>query len=320
MTRPGDGARSGALEALRERRVLAVDGQQPPPARRCASSTSSPPATRLSLLASARSAPAAKAASVARRPGRADDRVQDDVGAARGDQLLDARVAPSTLAVELARGPSGGVGVDEGDDAARPLRARGDQPVRVVGSPRARTRAGRGFPRSRRGPACRSSRSRRGRPRISYGQSSCGPIGAPLRQRRDVGRQVAAALQRRSRMTWPVTTSTTYARPSSRPRVGVAPGSRPRGSGRSCRPRAAARTTPARAPRGPGAGRRRPRSPPPSARRPSRFSTRTNGRSRERSNVAARSCPNSRRPVGPGVKHRGLSPMFHARPMASATK
>ena len=63
--------------------MLAVDRQQPAPARaRRRRARARRPATRLSLLARATSAPAAKRRQRGAQPGGADDRVQDDVGAA----------------------------------------------------------------------------------------------------------------------------------------------------------------------------------------------------------------------------------------------
>ena len=55
--------------------------------------TRSPPTTRLSLLASARSMPCAQRCDRGPEPGRADEAVQDHVGAGLGDQLRDAVLA-----------------------------------------------------------------------------------------------------------------------------------------------------------------------------------------------------------------------------------
>ena len=57
--------------------------------------TSSPPTTRLSLLASARSMPSAERRDRRPEPGRADQPVQDQVGARLGDQLRDAVLGPA---------------------------------------------------------------------------------------------------------------------------------------------------------------------------------------------------------------------------------
>ena len=88
------------------------------PLAAAAASTSSPPATRLSLLASATSAPAAKAASVARRPAAPTIAFRTRSAPLLGDQLLHAILAREHAgsAVQVARGPGSGVGVDECDE------------------------------------------------------------------------------------------------------------------------------------------------------------------------------------------------------------
>ena len=99
--------RLASLEALEERGVLAVDGQDPPadPAR-CAASASSPAATRLSLFASARSTPRSSAQSVAWISREADDGVEDDVGLARARAARSGRRRPASAARRRRRAAS----------------------------------------------------------------------------------------------------------------------------------------------------------------------------------------------------------------------
>ena len=151
----------------------------------------------------------------------AHDRVQDEVGAARGDQLLDARIAPQHgHAFELARGLSGGVGVGEGDMPRARCARRGDQPVRIaVRRERARAQAG-AFRDHVEGLLPMEPVAPRTATDLVRGQSSCGRLA-----RRYASAEMSDGRSRRrssgsSRITWPATTSTTNPLPSSRPASG----------------------------------------------------------------------------------------------------
>ena len=87
--------------------------------------TSSPPTTSDSLLASATSMPSVSATIVGPRPGRADDRVEHEVGAGLGDEPHE----PLGPGQHLALGPrlggaGGGVGVADSAIRAHAVRAR----------------------------------------------------------------------------------------------------------------------------------------------------------------------------------------------------
>ena len=97
--------------------------------------TSSPPTTSDSLLASATSMPSVSATIVGPEPGRADDRVEHEVGAGLGDEPHEPLGPGEHLAVgPRLGGARGGVGVAERDpvDAVR-ARLRDQRLVRALG-------------------------------------------------------------------------------------------------------------------------------------------------------------------------------------------
>ena len=153
--------------------------------------------------------------------------------------------------------------------AARRLRARRRRARRRRGAPRARTTSRSGLPRDDvERLHCRSSRSLRGRPRISYGQSSWGRLGRRYASAEMSDRQVAAPLQRQ--LAHHVAGDDVDDEPSAVLEAGVRVGEIAERvvAAAVVALELAARTTPAPSRRGPDGARTRRRSPPASARPP----------------------------------------------------
>ena len=143
---PGDGPGGGAPEALGERRVLAVDRQQPAPLARGGGQHELAAGDQALLVRERQVGAGGERRERRAQPGGAHDRVQHDVGARWPRPAAPRRRRPrARLAVELARAAVGGGGVDERDVPHARARGRRRPGRRGRGGPRARTTSSSGL-------------------------------------------------------------------------------------------------------------------------------------------------------------------------------
>ena len=133
-----------SLEALEGRRVLRVDRKDPPPSPLLGREGELAGRDEALLVGEREIDPGLQRGKGRRKTGEADDRVQHDVRLARRDQLVERRAPADRHVLHAALGR---------DAPAPPLRATRRRP---------RTARARGERRRSRGPASRSSLSRRG--------------------------------------------------------------------------------------------------------------------------------------------------------------
>ncbi len=124
-----DRARLLGADQLEERRVLGVDRQQPRP-RRLGQRRGQLAADHEALLVGERDVdPLAERDDRRPQAGRADDPVEDEVGAGAGDQLADPLLAGEHAAAPGAARPLGGLGIGERDGRHAVLPRLLEQPL-----------------------------------------------------------------------------------------------------------------------------------------------------------------------------------------------